>query len=74
MTTDRQSTDRAHRAGPTPVAGPESRARASRQNGARSQGPRTAGGKARSARNALTHGLRARKLILLDDENLGKIG
>jgi hypothetical protein len=45
------------------------RALASRRNGARSQGPRTATGKARTARNALKHGLRARRLVLLDDEN-----
>jgi hypothetical protein len=45
------------------------RALASRRNGARSRGPRTAAGKARTARNALKHGLRARRLVLLDDEN-----
>ena len=45
------------------------RAAASRKNGARSQGPRTAAGKARSARNALTHGLRSRRAVLLDDED-----
>jgi hypothetical protein len=45
------------------------RARASRQNGARSRGPSTAAGKARSARNSLRHGLRARKAVLLDDED-----
>ncbi len=48
---------------------PTVRAIASRRNGATSRGPRTAGGKARSARNALTHGLRARKIVLLDDED-----
>jgi hypothetical protein len=31
-------------------------------------GPRTAAGKLRSLRNVLTHGLRARRLVLLDDE------
>jgi hypothetical protein len=45
------------------------RALASRQNGARSRGPRTAAGKARVARNALKHGLSARNLVLLDDED-----
>jgi hypothetical protein len=36
---------------------------------ARKRGPKTAAGKARSARNALKHGLRARRLILLQDED-----
>jgi hypothetical protein len=36
---------------------------ASRRNGARSHGPRTALGKQRSARNALRHGLRGRSMI-----------
>ncbi len=45
------------------------RALASRINGARSQGPKTPEGKARSARNALKHGLRAERLVLLDDED-----
>jgi len=44
------------------------RALASRRNGARSRGPGTAAGKAKSARNALKHGLCARTL-LLDDED-----
>jgi hypothetical protein len=47
----------------------DARARASRRNGARSRGPNTAPGKARSARNALKHGLRARKSVLLEDED-----
>jgi hypothetical protein len=45
------------------------RALASRRNGARSRGPKTAAGKARVARNALKHGLSARRLVLLEDEN-----
>lgn len=36
---------------------------ASRRNGAKSRGPKTADGKAISARNSLKHGLRARKTI-----------
>ena len=36
---------------------------------ARKRGPKTAAGKARSARNALKHGLRARRLVLLQDED-----
>lgn len=38
---------------------------ASRVNGARSRGPLTAAGKARSSQNALTHGLTARTAIVL---------
>jgi hypothetical protein len=45
------------------------RALASRINGARSRGPRTAAGKARSARNALKHGLCAQKLVVVPDED-----
>lgn len=48
------------------------RALASRRNGARSRGPRTATGKSRSARNALKHGLCARTL-LLDDEDVATL-
>ncbi len=45
------------------------RAEASRNNGARSRGPKTPDGKARSARNALKHGLRAQKYVVLPDED-----
>jgi hypothetical protein len=43
------------------------RAAASRRNGARSRGPVSAAGKARSARNATRHGLRAQSLLLADE-------
>jgi hypothetical protein len=36
---------------------------------ARKRGPKTAAGKARSALNAFKHGLRARRLVILDDED-----
>jgi hypothetical protein len=44
---------------------------ASRRNGAKSRGPRTAAGKARVAKNALKHGLSARTLVVLDHEDAG---
>jgi hypothetical protein len=55
----------------SPEAGsqPAARALASRRNGAWSRGPRTAAGLARSSRNALKHGLRARRHVLLADED-----
>jgi hypothetical protein len=45
------------------------RAAASRRNGAQSRGPRTPEGKARSAQNALRHGLRAQKFVVVGDED-----
>ena len=44
------------------------RAAASRANGAKSRGPKTPEGKARSARNALKHGMRAQQCIVLPGE------
>jgi hypothetical protein len=44
------------------------RAAASRTNGAKSRGPKTLEGKARSARNALKHGMRAQQCIVLPGE------
>jgi hypothetical protein len=45
------------------------RAEASRRNGAKSRGPKSPEGKARSSRNALKHGLRAERYVLLPDED-----
>ena len=45
------------------------RAEASRRNGAKSRGPNTTAGKARSAQNALKHGLRALKYVVLPEED-----
>jgi len=44
------------------------RAEAARQNGARSQGPKSADGKARSSQNARKHGLSAKPLLVSPDE------
>ena len=44
-------------------------AEASRKNGARSRGPKTEEGRARSAQNALKHGMRAQKYLVLADED-----
>jgi hypothetical protein len=53
----------------SPVASLSARALASRKNGAKSRGPRTVAGKARSSRNALKHGLCASKLLVVPDED-----
>jgi hypothetical protein len=51
------------------VAVSNARAEASCRNGARSRGPRTTEGKARAAQNALKHGMRALKYLVLPDES-----
>ena len=48
---------------------PSARAEASRRNGAKSRGPKTSQGKVRSSQNALKHGLRAQKHMVLPDED-----
>ena len=53
---------------PTPDPAALARAEQARVNGARSRGPVTAIGKARSSRNALRHGLRAQLLVPEEDE------
>ena len=45
------------------------RAAASRKNGAKSRGPNTPEGKSRAAQNALKHGMRAVKHVVLPDED-----
>ena len=45
------------------------RAEASRRNGAKSRGPKTRAGKARSSQNALKHGMRAAKYLVLSYED-----
>jgi hypothetical protein len=45
------------------------RAAASRKNGAKSRGPKSPEGKARSAQNALKHGMRAQKYVVRPQED-----
>jgi hypothetical protein len=45
------------------------RAEASRKNDAKSSGPKTPEGKRRSAQNALRHGMRAQKYVVLPEED-----
>ena len=54
-----------------PAAVPMSNARAepSRKNGAGSRGPKTPEGEARASQNALKHGMRAEKEVVLPDED-----
>jgi hypothetical protein len=56
-------------ASPAALSVSSARAEASRRNGARSRGPTTEEGKARSAQNALRHGMRAQKYLVLPDED-----
>ena len=66
------STDGAVLRAAVPVS--SARAEASRKNGAKSRGPNTPEGKARSAHNALRHGMRAQKYVVLPEEDAAEFG
>jgi hypothetical protein len=53
----------------TALSAISARAQVSRINGAKSRGPKTEAGKARSAQNALKHGLRAQRHVVVPDED-----
>ena len=46
----------------------EAKLEANRRNAKQSTGPRTEAGKFRSSQNAVTHGLRAESLVVLDED------
>jgi hypothetical protein len=50
------------------MAVPEVKLEANRRNSQKSCGPRTEAGKQRSKLNAVTHGMRAATLVLLDED------
>jgi hypothetical protein len=54
---------------PRPAVVSNARAEASRKNGAKSRGPKTEEGRARSSQNALKHGMRAQKYVVLPEED-----
>src|SRR3954467_10545166 len=47
---------------------PEERAEVSRRNGAKSRGPKTEAGRAASSRNSTKHGMRARVLVMANED------
>lgn len=49
--------------------GIDARAQASRRNGAKSRGPKSDAGKRRSSRNALRHGLQAKRFVVVEGED-----
>jgi hypothetical protein len=61
-------------AAPRAAALINARAEASRRNGAKSRGPKTPEGKAHSAQNALKHGFRAQKHVVLPQEDAAAFG